>query len=326
MPQSRSPLQFALITLKGLAMGAADVVPGVSGGTIAFIAGIYEELIKTIDDLDTSFFKVWKKDGFLAAFRAYNLSFLLALFAGVAISILSLAKLITWLLAEHPLLIWAFFFGLIVASIHYIGKQITNWNTAVFIAGFLGIGISYYITIAEPMEGPDSYWFIFLSGFIAIIAMILPGISGSFILLLLGSYTVVLGTVRNFVDSLLSLDFTLMKESVLRLVLFILGCLLGIKSFSKVLTFLFKNYQNITLALLTGFMVGALNKVWPWKKILSYRTDSHGEQVPLLEKSILPQNFEGDPKIVLVLMLAIIGFLTIFLLEKFASSKKNHAN
>ena len=156
--------------------------------------------------------------------------------------------------------------------------------------------------------------------------MILPGISGSFILLLLGSYAVILGTVKNFVDSLIQGDLAVFKESLIKLLLFMLGCVVGLKVFSKALTYLFKNYQNITLALLTGFMVGALNKVWPWKEILSYRRDSHGEQVPLLEKSILPGNFEGDPKIMMVIILAVIGFLTIFLLEKFAKSKEKHAN
>ena len=273
MPEKRTPLQYALITLKGLAMGAADVVPGVSGGTIAFIAGIYEELISTIDKLDIGFFKVWKNSGFKTAFRTYNLGFLLALFGGVGISILSLAKLITFLLKEHPLLLWAFFFGLIIASILYIGNQITKWNAGVFLAGIIGIAISYYITIAEPVQSPTSYIFIFLSGFVAIIAMILPGISGSFILLLLGSYAVVLGTVKNFVDSLLHWDFEIFKESLIKLLLFLLGCIVGLKVFSKALTYLFKNYQNLTLALLTGFMIGALNKVWPWKEILSFRTD-----------------------------------------------------
>lgn len=324
MSQKRSLVNYAVITLKGLAMGAADVVPGVSGGTIAFIAGIYEELIATIDKLDTSFFKVWKKEGFKTAAEAYNLKFLGALFLGIGLSILSLAKLITFLLEEHPLLLWGFFFGLIVASILYIGSQIKSWNVGVVISGVIGIVVSYYITIAEPLSTGASYWFIFLSGFIAIIAMILPGISGSFILLLLGSYSIVLGTVRNFVDALLTLDFSALKDALLRLILFMLGCVTGLKAFSKVLTYLFKNYQNLTLALLTGFMIGALNKVWPWKEVLSYRTNSHGQQVPLLEKSILPQNFEGDPKIILVSVLAIIGFLTIFLLERFANSKQNN--
>jgi putative membrane protein len=321
MREKRSSFDFFIISLKGLAMGAADVVPGVSGGTIAFIAGIYEELIQTIDNLDMGFFKTWKKDGFKNAFKAYNISFLLALFGGIAVSILSLAKLITYLLDVYPLLLWAFFFGLIIASILYIGKQITRYNVGVIIAGILGIVISYYITIAEPVQTPSSYLFIFLSGVIAIIAMILPGISGSFILLLLGSYAVILGTVQRFVDGLMSTDWPTVKDAFLRLLTFMLGCIVGLKIFSKVLTYLFKNYQNITLSLLTGFMIGALNKVWPWKEILSYRENSHGEEVPFMEKSILPGHFDGDPKILWVLVFAIIGFLVIFLLERFANAK-----
>ncbi len=324
MSQNRSLLNYAVITLKGLAMGAADVVPGVSGGTIAFIAGIYEELINTIDNLDFGVFKLWKKEGFKKVVEVYNLKFLGALFLGVLISILSLAKLITYLLDYHPLLLWGFFFGLIVASIVYIGKQISKYSVGVIIAGIIGIAISYYITIAEPLSTQASYWFIFLSGFIAIIAMILPGISGSFILLLLGSYSIVLGTVRNFVDALIAMDFETLKDSAIKLLLFVLGCVIGLKAFSRVLTYLFKNFQNLTLALLTGFMIGALNKVWPWKEVLSYRTNSEGHEVPLIEKSILPQYFDGDPKVLLVVVLMVLGFLTIFLLERFAKSKQQN--
>lgn len=324
MSEKRSLANYALVTLKGLAMGAADVVPGVSGGTIAFIAGIYEELISTIDKLDISLFKTWKKEGFSTMVETYNLKFLGALFLGIGLSILSLAKLITFLLDEHPLLLWGFFFGLIIASIVYVGGQIKSWNFGVIISGIIGVVVSYFITIAEPLSTGASYWFIFLSGFVAIIAMILPGISGSFILLLLGSYSIVLGTVRNFVDALLAFDVSALKDAAIKLLLFILGCIVGLKVFSKVLTYLFKNYQNLTLALLTGFMIGALNKVWPWKEVLTYRTNSEGHEVPLLEKSILPQNFDGDPKIILVIVLAIIGFLTIFLLERFANSKQKN--
>ncbi len=324
MSQNRSLLQYGLITLKGLAMGAADVVPGVSGGTIAFIAGIYEELIETIDKLDLGIFKVWKNEGFSKVADTYNLKFLGALFLGIVISILSLAKLITYLLEYHPLLLWGFFFGLIVASIVYIGNQITNYSLGVFIAGIIGIAVSYYITIAEPLSTNASYWFLFLSGFVAIIAMILPGISGSFILLLLGSYSIVLGTVRNFIESIINLDWPALKDSLIKLSLFIVGCVIGLKAFSKVLTYLFKNFQNLTLALLTGFMIGALNKVWPWKEIISYRTNSHGNEVPLLEKSILPQNYDGEPQVILVIVLMVIGFLTIFLLERFAKAKNEH--
>lgn len=321
MQNNRSLLQYAMITLRGMAMGAADVVPGVSGGTIAFITGIYEELITTIDGLKLSFFKVWKKDGFKTAFKTFNLGFLCALFLGIIISVLSLAKLITYLLEEYPLLLWAFFFGLILASIWLIGKQISKWNTGVFLLGVIGIAVSYYITIAEPITGSSGYFFLLLSGFLAIIAMILPGISGAFILLLLGSYTLVLGTVEQLVDGLAQGDYNAVLLAVAKLATFMIGCVIGLKAFSKALTYLYVNYKDLTLALLTGFMIGALNKVWPWKEVLSYRTNSEGHEVPLLEKSILPQAFDGDPKLIAVIILAITGFLLIFIIEKLATKK-----
>ena len=194
MPK-RTFIQYLVITAKGLAMGAADVVPGVSGGTIAFISGIYEELIETIHKLDIGFFKIWKKESFSNAWKAYNLSFLVALFSGVAISILSLAKVITWLLSNHSILVWSFFFGLVIASILYVGKQVTKWSIITGIALIIAAAAAYGITLAEPLGTADSTWFLFFAGFVAIIAMILPGISGAFILLLLGAYTAIIGTI-----------------------------------------------------------------------------------------------------------------------------------
>lgn len=318
----RSFLNYAFITLKGVAMGAADVVPGVSGGTIAFISGIYEELIKTIDGLDLGIFKVARKEGVKVAWKAYNLSFLFALFLGVALSILTFAKVISHLLANEPIIIWSFFFGLVIASIVYVIGQIQVWNWKNVLALLLGGVISYYITIAEPVASPDSYWFLFLSGFIAIIAMILPGVSGAFILLLLGSYHVVIGSINDFTSAVFSLNWNAVLAATLKLATFAVGALLGIKAFSKVLTWMFDNYKNITLALLTGFMVGSLNKIWPWKETLSFYTNSHNEKVPILEKSILPSDFAGDPQIINAVVSSIVGFLLIFLLEKLAVRKK----
>lgn len=320
MPQ-RNLLQYLLITAKGLAMGAADVVPGVSGGTIAFISGIYEELIETIHKLNFGFFKVWKQEGFLKAWNHYNLSFLLALVSGIFISIISLAKLILYLLETYPIAVWAFFFGLVIASIVYVGTQIKRWRLIDIIALVLASALSYYITIAEPMGSPDSNWFLFFAGFIAIIAMILPGISGAFILLLLGAYTNVIGIITQLTDGVLTMDTSLLIEAFIKLVIFGLGCVTGLKVFSRALNWMFKHQKNATLAVLTGFMVGALNKIWPWKKVLEYRINSAGEEVPFMEQSILPQNFEGEPQVMLAITFAIIGFLTIFLLEQIANKK-----
>lgn len=322
MPQ-RNFIQYLLITAKGLAMGAADVVPGVSGGTIAFISGIYEELITTIHKLDLGFFKIWKKEGFSKAWKHYNLSFLLALFSGVLISILSLAKLITWLLAFYPIAVWSFFFGLVIASIIYVGKQISKWRLLVVLALIIATVLSYLVTIAEPIGSPDSIWFLFLAGFIAIIAMILPGISGAFILLLMGAYTTVIGIITQLTEGISTLDTNLILNSLGKILIFGLGAIVGLKLFSKVLNWLFKHHKNLILAVLTGFMIGALNKIWPWKEVLQYRLNHAGEEVPFLERSILPQNFDGNPQVILAIAFAVIGFLTIFLLERVAVKKQN---
>ncbi|WP_340076694.1 DUF368 domain-containing protein [Leptobacterium sp. I13] len=314
-----------LITLKGMAMGAADIVPGVSGGTIAFISGIYEELIATINGLKiTSLKKIWK-EGFRSFWNSINGNFLSALLSGIFLSILSLAKAIKWLLENEPVLLWGFFFGLVIASILIIIKGISKWNITMGIFLIVGTLISYYITIMEPTSSPDSFLYLFFSGFIAIIAMILPGVSGAFILLILGAYSTAIGTVNLFLESVYELNFNKFTEAFLKFISLVLGAVLGLKVFSKILGWMFENYKNSTLALLTGFMIGSLNKIWPWKKTISWYTNSHGAKEPLLQKSIIPTAFEGDPKIIWTISLIIIGFLTIFLLERIASKTKKHA-
>jgi putative membrane protein len=307
-------------------MGAADVVPGVSGGTIAFVAGIYEELITTIDRIDFGIFKMWKKEGFKAMFAHYNLGFLVSLFLGVFISILSLAQLIEYLLDNHPIVVWSFFFGLVIASILFIGKQIKKWTLAVILAVIIGAVIAYYITVAIPGTAPDVWYYFMLSGFIAIIAMILPGVSGSFILVLLGSYELILGTLNDFISGISAGDWGLVKTSFLKVLLFIIGCVIGLKLFSKGLKWMFTHKKELTLAVLTGFMIGSLNKIWPWKEILSTRIDRHGEEVPLLERSILPNSFDGDALVMNAVIAAIIGFALILILERAAGEKKVHAD
>ncbi len=311
-----------IITLKGIVMGAADVVPGVSGGTIAFVLGIYEELIESIDKLDFKFFKIWKKESFKTAWNHINGSFLLSLFIGIAISIISLAKLIKWLLFNEPIFLWSFFFGLVLASIIYIGKQITKWNFPVIIAMLLLAATSYWITNLEPFTNPDHNIYLLFCGFIAIIAMILPGVSGAFILLLLGAYETAIGTIDDLFESVVSGDFTLFKEAFIKFSMFALGAILGLKTFSKLLNWMFKNYKNLTLAILTGFMIGSLNKIWPWKETLSWRTNSKGIEVPFLEQNISPFNFNGENQIIIAILLAIIGFVTILVLERFSIKAK----
>lgn len=321
----RSFFSYLTIIFKGIAMGAADVVPGVSGGTIAFISGIYEELIESIDKINLGVFKVWKTDGFKKAWNSINGTFLLALFSGIAISILSLVKLIKWLLHNEPVLLWSFFFGLVLASILYIAKQIKKWSPLVFIAIILTSVLSYYITLAEPFASPDSPYYLLFCGFIAIIAMILPGISGAFILLFLGAYQTAIDTINNLREGLFTGNMELFKEAFINFLLLALGAIVGIKVFSKLLNWMFKHKKNITLAILTGFMIGSLNKIWPWKEVLSTRINSEGIKVPLLEKSILPTHFEGDSQLLMASVFIIIGFFTILLLERLGKGKNQAA-
>lgn len=313
---------YLVITFKGVAMGAADVIPGVSGGTIAFISGIYEELIKSIDNISLNVFKVLKKSGFKTAWNSINGNFLLALFSGIAISILSLAKLIKWLLFNEAVLLWSFFFGLVLSSIIFIAKQIENWNIKTVLAILITTILSYLITLAEPFASPDSSMYLLFCGFIAIIAMILPGVSGAFILLILGAYQTAIDTINNLMEGIIKGNFELFKDAFINFSLLAIGALIGLKVFSKILNWMFENKKNITLAILTGFMIGSLNKIWPWKETLTWRMNSHDEKVPFLEKSISPFSFEGNTQILLAITLMVLGFLTIFILERLGSKKQ----
>ncbi|RYH73854.1 DUF368 domain-containing protein [Flavobacteriaceae bacterium 144Ye] len=301
-------LDYFILSLKGIAMGAADAVPGVSGGTIAFISGIYEELITTISNVNLSLITTLRKEGFKAFWTQLNGNFMVALLTGIVVSFVSFMQLAKYLIENHPILIWSFFFGLIVASIYFVGKQIQKWNLATIIGIIIGAVVAYYITTIPASSVNHSPLFLFFAGAIAICAMILPGISGSFILLVLGAY-------KTLSDAIDDYDFK-------KLALFIGGAVIGLLSFSRILKWLFKNYHNITLAILTGFIFGSLNKIWPWKKVLTWRTNSKGEQIPLLEESISPFNFDGDPKLAIAIVLMIVGFSTIFILEKLGSKKQ----
>lgn len=298
----RSLKDYAFVTLKGIGMGAADVVPGVSGGTIAFITGIYEELIDTLKSIDLSLIQTLKNDGIKGAWNSINGNFLVALFLGIGISILSLAKIISHTLATYPVLIWSFFFGLIIASAIVIAGKIKSWNVGSIISLIVGAVIAYYITVVAPAETPNATWFVFISGMIAICAMILPGISGSFILLLMGKYKYVLEAISNF--------------DIKVIVTFAAGCVVGLLTFSHVLSWMFKKYHDLTVALLTGFMIGSLNKVWPWKETISFRTNSHGEQVPFIQENISPFNYDGEHFLVGAIVLCIVGIVLVLGLEK----------
>lgn len=314
----RTIKDYIVISLKGMAMGAADVVPGVSGGTIAFITGIYEELLDSIKSVNFKSLKVLFSEGFGAFWKAVNGWFLLALVTGIGISIISLAKILKHLLETYPITVWAFFFGLIVASAIYVGKSVKKWNIWTISAIILGTVFAYFITIITPAEANEAYWFIFLSGAIAICAMILPGISGSFILVLLGMYKFV-------IEALSSFDLIVIG-------IFGAGAVIGLLAFSNVLSWLLKKYHNQTVAALAGFMIGSLNKVWPWKHVTQWGIDRHGKKIAILQENVLPGTYgnlaEGqytaatnDPQLVWAIALAVLGFVIIFAFEKFATPK-----
>jgi len=294
-----------MVTLKGMAMGVAELVPGVSGGTIAFVAGIYEELILSINNINLSLLKTLKTKGFSAFWSEINGNFLLALLAGMILSIFSFSKVISWLLENEPIPLWSFFFGLVLASVVYIVKAITKWNFPTILLMTIGAIIAYFITILPPSGNTDNYPFLFLSGAIAICAMILPGISGSFILVLLGSYKTILGAVDD--------------KDLKVLAIVAVGALFGLFSFAKILKWLFEHYKNLTLAVLSGFILGSLNKIWPWKNIID--TYFIGKKEIVLDENISPFRFDGDPQLFTAIGLAIAGFSLIFILERLAAKK-----
>jgi len=291
-------------------MGAADVVPGVSGGTIAFISGIYEELIGTLNNINFSLLKHLKSEGLKSTWKKANGSFLVALLTGVFVSIVSLAKGVEWVLEHHPILLWSFFFGLILASIIYVGKQIktTAKDFKIFIAMAIGAAVAYLITTLNPSETTDTHLFLFFAGALAICAMILPGISGAFILVIIGAYAPVLQAINS--------------RNLKTILIFGAGAVVGLLSFSKLLKWLFEKYHRLTLAVITGFMIGSLNKIWPWKIALTFRTNSKGVQVPLNEASISPFNFDGNPQLLQAIGMMVIGVLIILILEKISTTNK----
>ena len=297
--------RYIVLALKGCAMGMADVVPGVSGGTIAFISGIYEELLDSIRSVNATALKLLLRFRFAEFWRHINGRFLLPVLLGIAVAIFSLARLMTYLLVNHPIAIWSFFFGLIVASALLVARQIGRWDWRTLLAFVVGAVAAWWITVATPAETPNDWWFVMLSGAIAICAMILPGISGAFILLLLGKYQYIMHAVGEF--------------NIPVIVVFVIGAAAGIISFSHLLSWLLKHWHDVTVAVLMGFMVGSLNKVWPWKETVETYLDSHGVAQPLVQTNIAPGTFEqltGQPSLLMqAILLGIVGFMAIYGIE-----------
>ena len=301
-----SPLTF----LKGAAMGIAEVIPGVSGGTIAFVTGIYERLLAVIKAvLGPTVLRALREGGLAAAWRAADGTFLATLLAGMATGIVVGVFGITHLLQHYPPLVWAFFFGLIVASVFYVAGHVQRWGPLAGVWLLLGAATAFGVTVATPAQGIEAPWFVFVSGTIAISALMLPGISGSFMLLLMGMYAYVLGAVKGVLK-----DFD--SASAVTVATFAAGCLVGLATFSRVLTWLFKRHHDATMALMTGFMVGSLYKIWPWRKVLSTRINSKGEEVPFQEAAVWPMDYPGEPYLAGALALAVAGFVLVRLLDR----------
>lgn len=273
-----NPLKkYGLNYLKGMAMGAADIVPGVSGGSIALIAGIYQELLDSINAFNLDNLRLLKSFQIKEFYARLNGNFLLSLVLGIMTSIFALSRVITYLMEEHPIPLWSFFSGLILVSAFLILKETKKWNFVIVVSIAIGTAFAWWVTNLPPTTTPDAPWFTFVAGAIAICAMILPGISGSFILLILGQYERILQAV--------------LEKDIFTLVLFATGCLVGILSFSRVVAFLLRRFHAATIGLLSGFMLGSVNELWPWKLVTSWRTSSSGKEVPFLTENILPGDY-----------------------------------
>lgn len=293
-----------LLYLKGMAMGAVDVVPGFSGGTMALITGIYDRLLAALAATPQAL-GLFVRGRIAQAWQACDATFLLVLLLGIATSIFSLAKGISYLMDHHPIPLWSFFFGLVMVSVWLVGREVGLWRWDRLLGLAAGTAFAIWITLAAPLQLTADPLTLFFAGALAICAMILPGISGSFILVLLGLYPAVLGALKSF-------DLPV-------LAIFALGCLLGLMSFSRLLSWLLARVRDLTLAFLSGIILGSLGKVWPWKQTLTWQTNSRGESYPLLQENLLPERYAAisgqDPQLLLALSLALLAIVLVLGIE-----------
>lgn len=293
-------------------MGIADAVPGVSGGTIAFITGIYEELLHSLKEIDRHAFRLLLSFRLAGLWKKINGNFLLTVTAGVVTSLLTLVGILFNLIIHYPVMISSFFFGVIVASVALVLKEIKAWGHKPIITFLVSAGIGYFITTLSPMETPDTYWFVFICGALAICSMILPGISGAFILLLLGKYQFI-------INSLIELDLGVIA-------VFAIGGVLGLLGVARLITWVLDHYHHVTVAALAGLMLGSLNKVWPWRQALEFATTRKGEQIAVFDKSMLPWHFLAetgrDPKLFLAILMMALGVCIVIVTERIATRLK----
>lgn len=305
-------MNYIFLILRGVAMGVANVIPGVSGGTIALITGIFERLINALKSLNFKAIKLLFSFK-LKAFAAYvDLYFLVAVFAGIFIAIVSIAKLFDYLFVHYPIYIWAYFFGLVMASVYFVGKTVKQWKTSVVLTFIIGTALAIFISILNPATENSSYFYLFLCGIVAICSMILPGLSGSFVLILMGNYQLVM------IQAVNEMDLTILVPVGV-------GAVFGLIAFSHLLSWVFKKYRDQTISLLTGFILGSLSVLWPWQKLI-YLKDAAGELImkkgePIIVKyeKVMPEAFNTE--VILAILFVIVGVASIWLIEKFAETK-----
>ena len=293
-------------------MGIADAVPGVSGGTIAFITGIYEELLHSLNAIDRDAFTLFTKFRLVELWKKINGNFLLTVSAGIITSLLVLVSVIFNLIVNAPVLMSSFFFGVIFASVALVLKEIKAWGYKPIIIFMVSTAVGYFITTLPPMETPDTYWFVFLCGVLAICSMIFPGISGAFILMLLGKY-------QFMINALVELNVGV-------ILIFAAGGMVGLLGFARLITWVLDHYHHLTVAALAGFMLGALNKLWPWRQGLEFATTRKGEQVAVFDKSVLPWNFLSetgrDPQLFQAILMMALGVCIVIVTERIATRLK----
>lgn len=290
----------------GFTMGSADIVPGVSGGTIAFIFGVYEELIDSIKVVSGQVPRLLLKGKFKEAWETIPFHFLIPLLLGIAVAVLTLTNLLSHLLVTQPVFIWSFFFGLVLASVFLVSKRIVTWDLRDIAFMLVSTVVAYQLVGAVPVETPANPIAFMLSGAVAICAMILPGISGSFLLLIMGKYEQVIEAVKSF--DLITIGFVG------------IGAVLGLALFSRLLSWLFKKHHDIVIASLTGFMIGSLRKIWPWKETLTSRINSHGVEVPVVQQNVLPASF--DQSVMIAVLLCIVAIFVIMTLDRMQLTKE----
>ncbi len=296
-----------LLFFKGVCMGSADIIPGVSGGTIALITGIYENLLLAIKSIGLNAVKKLLQFDIKGVLQEIHIRFLLSLCLGIGIAVISLARLMNFLLHNYPVFTWSLFFGLIVASILVVGKQVKNWMGGAAIWFVIGTAIAYFIVSMIPVSTPEDLWFIFLTGVVAICAMILPGLSGAFILLILGKYEFITGTLKN----------PFLGEHIPIILIFLAGMATGILMFSRVVSYFLDRHHNVMMAFLTGLMAGAMQKIWPWKQVLETKI-IRGKAHDLVVKNVLPPSIDTD--FFIAVSLAVLGFFVVIFMDRFSAN------